>query len=186
MEKFVHDAFQTLRPLTYNYTEVCDVKGRYSSGKLCIGEWLRVKYSYQTYGSSVDGSETVFNYIRNYGDELKPHVRKPIKEDFGKLVDLAKTLQSYNEVLVKLEVPEIEVFEHHCPRFSYDDKAIRVTSMTVNAIGIHTSSPWDLLLFQKGVKEPEKRCITDESKAPLFEDRRLRRSHRPSNNQLHG
>lgn len=174
MEKFVNDCFQTLRPLTYKYREVCDIEHRYGgrtyTTKLCIGEWLRVKSTYQTYGSTLDHSESVFNYIRNYGDELKTHVRRPIKEDFARLVDLAKELQSYNEVLVKLQLPEKEVFEYYCPNFSYDDKAIKLTSMTLNAIGVKTSDPWTLLLFQNEEEEPETRHLTDESKVSIFED----------------
>jgi len=175
MEKFINDCFQTLRPLTYKFREVCDIEhhsygGHTYTTKLCIGEWLRVKSSYQTYGSSLDYSESFFNDIRNYGDKLKPHVRKPIKKEFAELVDLAKKLQSYNDVLVKLEIPETEVFEHHCPSFSYDDKAITVTSMVVNAIGVKTSDPWTLLFFQRRKEEPERRSLTDESKASLFED----------------
>lgn len=170
MEKFVNDCFQTLRPLTYKYTEVCEVEHRWGKETLCIGEWLRLKYRYQTYGSTLERSEQVFTYIRDYGDELKPHVRKPIKDDFAKLVDLAKNLQSYNEVVVKLEIPETEVFEHYCPKYSYDDKAITITSIVASAIGIKTSDPWTLLLFKDGEEEPEERSITDESEASLFED----------------
>lgn len=170
MEKFVNDCFQTLRPLTYRFREVCEIEHEWGKEKLCIGEWLRLKDSYQTYGSTLDRSESVFNHIRNYGDDLKPHVRKPIKEDFAKLVDLAKQLQSYNDVSVKLEIPETEVFEHYCPDYSYDDKAVTIKSTVLNGIGVKTSNPWTLLLFQNGEEEPEERSITDESKAPLFED----------------
>lgn len=170
MENFVNDCFQTLRPLTYKYREVCEIEHEWGKEKLCIGEWLRLKYRFQTYGSTLDYPERVFKHLRKYGDELKPHVRKPIKADFAELVDLTKELQSYNEVSVKLEIPETEVFEHYCPSYSYDDKAVTIKSTVVNGIGVKSSDPWTLLLFHNGEEEPEKRSITDESKAPLFED----------------
>lgn len=101
---------------------------------------------------------------------LKPHVREPIKKEFAELVDLTKKLQSYNEVLVKLEIPETEVFEYDCPYCPGCENEVKVTSMAVNEIGIRTSNPWDLLLFSAKEKEPQERCLTNESKACLFED----------------
>lgn len=173
MEEFVRDSFQTLRPLTYEYREVCEIQKDYGSGstyiyKLCMGEWLRVKGSYQTYGSSLDHSGEVFNHIRKYGDELKPHVRKPIKDDFANIVDSTKKLQSYDDILVKLEIPETEVFEYDCG--GRDGENVTVEMMVTDGIGIETRDPWTLLIFKEGKDEPKSRSLTEESKISIFED----------------
>ena len=174
MEKFVTDCFRVLKPLSYDFKEVIQITETSYYGNsystLCIGEWLRERNVYQKYGSSIDRPEDVFNCIRKYGEYLKPHVRKPIKDVFANLVDLAKSLKPYNEVLVKIEIPETEVFEHHCPYRSDDSATVTITSMVVNAIGVKTSYPWDLLLFKSGEEKPETRDITNQSKVSIFED----------------
>ena len=167
MTEFVADCFRTLKPLSYEFTEVCEVKGEYSSYKLCIGEWLRAKHSYQEYGSTVDYSESIFEAIREHGDELKPHVRKPIKKDFADLVDLAKQLQPYDTLSVLHEIPRTEVYEY----FILREGGMSLTSFSISKIGIKTSNPWRLLLFKDGKEEqPDDRDLTDDSKASLFED----------------
>jgi len=172
MEAFVNQCFQALRPLTYDYREVCEIKEIWGDStythKLCIGDWLRLKSSHQTYGSTIDRSVDVFCQIRGHGDELKPHIRKPVKEDFALLVDLTKQLIPYDELLVKFEIPETTVLEYNCP--GHDGEPITMTTMEITAIGIKTSHPWDLLMFQDGEKEPKNRDITYEPNASIFED----------------
>jgi len=174
MEKFVTGCFQALKPLSYDFKEVTQITEKYYgntyTATLCIGEWLRERGVYQKYGSSIDRPEDFFNCIRRYGEYLKPHVRKPIKDVFANLVDLTKSLRPYNEILVKLEIPETEVFEHYCPYRGGDSTTVTITSMVVNAIGVRTSYPWDLLLFKSGEEEPEIRDITNQSKVSIYED----------------
>ncbi|MGC8936544.1 MAG: hypothetical protein ACP5KV_04175 [Candidatus Methanomethylicaceae archaeon] len=168
MEDFVKDCFMTLKPLSHEHREVCYL----DSYTLCLGEWIRIKFGGQRYGSYLNSSDSFFKYIREYGDRLKPWVRKPIKMEFCELVDLAKALRPYDDILIKLDIPRTEVFEYYChtSRRGDNDQRIKISSMTINAIGIRTSYPWILLLYKEGEGEPEHREISGESKISIFED----------------
>jgi len=110
MEKTVYDCFRALTPLSYEYRVVCTLP---NGDELCIGEWVRVKYSrYQKYGTVIDYASTFFNLIRSYGLRLKPWVRKPIKWDFERLVELAVSLKPYREITVEIDIPETVIYTY--------------------------------------------------------------------------
>jgi hypothetical protein len=169
IEYTVRDCFYALRPLCPKYQKVCDMKDAYGNHELCIGEWFREKRgSWQKLGSSIEHTNSVFSIIKKYGDQVKPHVRKTIKKEFAELVDLAKQLQSYEDLIVKLDIPPTEVFEHKC--CGGDEPSMAIEPAVLTAVAIETQHPHKIFLFKEGGKEPESRELEDESKTPLFED----------------
>ena len=169
MEEFVIDCFEALKPLSHSFKEIAYTD---SGDILCIGEWIRVRGRYQKYGSNINKPSTFFYYIRKYGGYIKPDVRKPIRDTFSQLVDLAVKLKPYDTVLVKLQIPETEVFEYYYPYAEKGDgKVVEIRSMKINAIGIKTNSPSYLFLFKCGEEDdPIERDITHEVNASIFED----------------
>jgi hypothetical protein len=169
IEYTVRDCFYALRPLCSKYQKVCDMRDAYGNHELCIGEWFREKRgNWQKLGSPIEHTNSVFSIIKKYGDQVKPHVRKTIKKEFAELVDLAKQLQSYEDLTVKLDIPPTEVFEHDC--LGGDEPSIAIESAVLIAVAIETQDPNVIFLFREGGKEPDSRELNDEKKTPLFED----------------
>jgi hypothetical protein len=163
MEKLVNHCFYTLKPLASQLTTVERIPTSYGAREILIGEWMREKSSHQKLGSLISEDET-YNFIRKYGEQMKPLVRKTIRTEFAQLTDLTKQLISYEDLTVKMDIPETEVTEHYNSM-----EGVNIHSMIINKIGIKTSDPWHIILFQKNGKE-EERDLKEEEKAPLFED----------------
>jgi len=82
------EAFEALKPLSYKFTRAF----KFGSADVMVGRWLRLRDSFQTYGSPMEDCEYLHKLFVNYGDRLIPFLRKPIKGDFVKLVRLARRL----------------------------------------------------------------------------------------------
>lgn len=137
---FVNDSFEALKPLSYEYKEICQMKdeGYHDRGKLCIGTWLRTKYSgYYKYGRIVND---IIPYILKYGDELKPHVRRPIKDDFADLVDLTKKLKDYENIQETMEISPKKLYKYHV----YE--SVNVDELVITELELNTSSPRDVIM----------------------------------------
>jgi len=81
-------AFKVLKPLSYKFTRAFKL----GSVDVMVGRWLRLRYDFQTYGSPMEGDSALHELFVKYGDRLIPFLRKPIREDFVKLVRLARRL----------------------------------------------------------------------------------------------
>ena len=92
LENDVYTYFSSLKPLSYEHKVVCTLP---NEAQLCVGTWLRYRAGWHRFGSEITNSSDFFEYIRKYGDSLKPQVRTPIRRDFSELVDLAKQLKPF-------------------------------------------------------------------------------------------
>lgn len=139
LKKFVNHSFDGLKPLSHKYKEVCQMKeeGYRGGGKLCIGVGLRVKHSNYGYGSIVNN---IVPYILKYGDELKKHVRRPIRDDFADAVDLTKELRDYENIEETLAISPRKLCRYSIYE-SLDVKEKEVRELTLN-----TSSPKTVIM----------------------------------------
>lgn len=143
MENFVFDAFRAFKPLRHKFKQVLEVKeeapyGTYSYW-LCMGEWIREKSRYYKYGSLIESPKTFLKTIKKYGDELKPHVRKPIKEDFAKAVDLVKHLIEYDDVIVDVE-PRAKTVETY-NFLAHKPEPVEIKPIEIGKLLIKTENP---------------------------------------------
>jgi len=124
LEKEVHDVFSLLMPYTTKtvkmFTEDDDTEV-FLSRKCVI-----TKNTFFTMRH-----RDVFSYIPRYGDIMCTYVRRTIREDFKKLVKLAKKLVPYMEFHVKKKITPTDI---EIPIF--DDNKITFRKATVNGIRI--------------------------------------------------
>jgi hypothetical protein len=167
MENLVFKSFSSLRPLAsdfHNAVHILTKNGEYSYEHwIAIGEFIRWKYSESGYGSNYnEGSEysrgQFFNIIREYGEQLTGHVNLGKRSDFGKLVELTKSLKPYDELVVSLEVdPPIMVHGH---RYEYSNEKfdtnhfVKILDRLVKVIHVRTADPKTVVLM-KAEKENE-------------------------------
>lgn len=164
MRDTVYKFFNALRPLSHKFKEVCDVELYSYSYVLGVGEWFRIKdYYHQKYGSFL-GSYDLLYVVREYGDLIKPHVRRPVREAFSELVDLAKELIPYEEIVFKINVPEVEVY---FPVVVNGE--VKLEQETVYKIEMSTVHPKELMLHVKGREWP-RRAWLELSELPTLED----------------
>ncbi|MEM4811183.1 MAG: hypothetical protein QXS92_04650 [Thermofilum sp.] len=143
MIDFVYEAFESLKPLSNRFRKVAEL----SEGELYIGEWLRVKKWYRVRrGVEVRNKEEFFELIRSYGDLMKPLVRRMIREDFSRLVDLTKALSPYNSIRLEVKVPNIEV--HTCFCASWIDSMV-IDSFRVAALAFDSRDPLSIELVDQ-------------------------------------
>ena len=140
LERFLNSSFEALKPLSYKYKEVCNMSEDGDTYYLCIGTWLRTKWRSRGYGSHVGD---IIPYIRKYGDELKPHVRSPIKDDFADIVDLTKKLRNYDDIEEKMEISPRKLCMYQT---SYADDCIEVSEKTVKELSLSTTRPKTLVM----------------------------------------
>jgi len=128
-------AFESLKPLRRKYTVTqIELDEGWRPTRLAIGTWFRAKTSWYTYGRNL--YTDFIEFIIKYGDQILPHLRKSIMEDFDKLVKLTKQIKrpSDNEVIYKL--PEVKkVFDYSLSR------SFRLTPLEVSAIKLETNTP---------------------------------------------
>jgi len=169
MENFVYESFSTFKPLRRKFKEICTVteKTRYytSTYNLCIGEWIRRKSRYHQYGSIVDHSESFLKIIREHGDELKPHVRKSIKEDFAKAVDLTKQLIMYRDFEVSVCIRPREVYTYLYLYCRGGKSGIEIKPVKIERLTIKTQSPTRIFYGKDTSIQLE-----DESNVSIVED----------------
>jgi hypothetical protein len=170
MECLVQDCFATLKPLSSSLKTVTRASTPYGTREILIGEWIREKSGHQKLGSLVGSNSEVFSLIRQHGEQMKPLARRTISNEFSQLVDLAKQLISYKDLMVRMDIPPTEVFEHQCYGYEGDEPSMAIESAVLIAVAIETQDPNEIFLFKEGGKEPESRELNDEKKTPLFED----------------
>ena len=185
MENLVFESFSSLRPLASDFHDAVHIpKGEYSSEHwIAIGEFIRWKYRESGYGSNYGDSSyswgRFFNEIREYGEQLTGHVNLGKRSDFGKLVELTKSLKPYNELVVSLEVdPPIMVHGHRYER-SYEksdaNHFVKIFDRLVKVIHVRTAKPMTVVLMKvekenEHVYYPEAIDIENEAHIGLVED----------------
>jgi len=135
LERFLNNSFEALKPLSHKYKEACNMNEDGDTYYLCIGMWLRTKWRSRGYGSHVGN---IVPYIRKYGDELKPHVRRPIEDDFAELVDLTKKIEDYDDISEAITISPRKLCMYQT---SWADDCIEVSEKTVKELSLNTSSP---------------------------------------------
>jgi hypothetical protein len=164
MEKTVYDCFRALMPLSYEHRVICKLS---DGDELCLGEWIRIKYSeYQKYGSIVDDESRFFTLIREYGYHIKPWVRKPIKRDFTNLVDLAVKLKPYVDITVETDIPETVVYRYRI--HEYDNEGVVLMPFKAKKISISFRCP-TYVTFMNDEDGKDMR-VTDEEDIAMIED----------------
>jgi hypothetical protein len=150
---------------------------------IAIGEFIRLKYRKSGYGSIYDSSsysvERFFNMIREYGEQLIGHVNLGKRSDFGRLVELTKSLKPYNELTVSLEVdPPIMVHGHRYERSheKFDTNYfVKILDRLVKVIHVRTAEPRTVVLMKvekenEHVYYPEAIDIDNEAHIGVVED----------------
>jgi len=169
MENFVYESFLTFRPLCRKFKKIYtfDVETQYGTSKwdLCMGEWIRERASYQQYGSIVDDRESFLEIIREYGDILKPHVRKSIKEDFAKAVDLTKQLIMYRDFEVSVCIRPREVYTYRYLHYRERKSGVEIKPVKIERLTIKTQLPTKVLYGKDSSIKLE-----DESNVSMVED----------------
>ena len=126
MYDFVFKCFSELEPLSHKFKVI-----RYIPEwdcELCVGKWIRLRYCCDVYGSVVKRRSRFFKVIRNYGEEVARHVRKPIRDVFAELVECVKQLKSYVP-----HVEEIPVSKTGC---LFDLRAKEAVIKEVEVVGL--------------------------------------------------
>jgi hypothetical protein len=103
MYEKVYDMFLLLKPLSHKLNRVKSIE--YGSGyyMLAVGKWLKLINS-NGYGFKVSGKEELFTLIRQYGEDLVPYVRQPVRSYFEQLAKLTKQLILCDTIEVSHEV----------------------------------------------------------------------------------
>ena len=185
MENLVFESFSSLRPLASNFHDAVHIPdGEYRSEHwIAIGEFIRLKYRKRGYGSIYDSSsysvERFFSMIREYGEQLTGHVNLGKRSDFGRLVELTKSLKPYNELTVSLEVdPPIMVHGHRYERShekSDTNHFVKILDRLVKVIHVRTADPKTVVLMKtekenEHVYYPEVIDIDNEAHIGVVED----------------
>jgi len=185
MENLVFKSFNSLRPLASNFHDAVHIpQGEYRSEHwLAIGEFIRWKYRESGYGSIYSDSSyswgRFFNEIREYGEQLTGHVNLGKRSDFGRLVELTKSLKPYNELVVSLEVdPPIMVHGHRYERShekSDTNHFVKILDRLVKVIHLRTAEPETVVLMKvekenEHVYYPEVIDIENEAHIGVVED----------------
>jgi hypothetical protein len=167
LEWFVWKSFELLKPLSYKFIKVTEVKVYYRFD-LMIGTWLALKSRWQKRGSSVNQSY-FFEYIRDYGELMIPSVRRPIKDEFSELVRLTKELKPYRGLEVKRGVEERTVYKYYCSYSLDKEEVLEISPLRVVGLILETSAPRDVKLISTSVTNESVR-LTDETDIATIED----------------
>jgi hypothetical protein len=167
MESLVHDCFVTLKPLSSGLKTVTRISTSYGTREILIGEWIRSKAGYQKLGSPVWGTDDTFQCMREHGEQMKPLVRRTISNEFSQLVDLTKQLISYRDLIVMMDIPPTQIYEHD---ISTAEATVTLTSRVAHSIAIETNNPYGILLYTEEATKPKERDLTKEEHTPIFED----------------
>jgi len=163
LENFLNKSFQALRPLSYKYKEVVNMRED-ERFYLCIGTWLRTKWGSRGYGSHVG---SIVPYILKYGDELKPHVRGPIKDDFADIVDLTKKLKEYEDIEETIVISSKKLHRYYV---GYGDDCINVDEKEVKELYLNTRSPKAVIMKSENDEDPWRIDVTNATSPAVLED----------------
>jgi hypothetical protein len=186
MENLVFKSFSSLRPLASDFHDAVHIpNGEHTSEHwIAIGEFIRWKYSESGYGSKYNEDSEYsrgqfFNTIREYGEQLTGHVNLGKRSDFGRLVELTKSLKPYDELVVSLEVdPPIMVhghrYEHSYEKFD-TNHFVKILDRLVQVIHLRTAEPGTVVLMKvekenEHVYYPEVINIDNEAHIGVIED----------------
>ena len=161
----VFHTFEMIKPFSYEVTIVTHIDkyevkqptrgywyGHHSSASdenLVVNDWIGLNDNRWkgSKSSNIYDHLVFFHYIRDFGMEVASHVRIPIKEDFPKLVTLAKTLTDYNSLSFQRE-PSGPLFT-----FSYDGTDVLPNEKLYKHIEIETREPRTIMFLSKDIKE---------------------------------
>jgi len=91
----VFAAFKLFKPLRYKMVKT---SLSFDRDQIVIGRWIRLRYSWQDYGSPVDGPYTFLALIKAQGEAIADYVRKPIRSDFREAARIAAQLKLFEDV----------------------------------------------------------------------------------------
>lgn len=134
---FVYNCFKVLKPLSREP----DVVLRKGDTDIIIGDWISEKKRWHTRGWAVIDEYDFLEIIREFGEEIKPHVRKAISAEFASLVDLAVKLVPYSTTEFKIDIPPTKVYR--CNIYNEID----MNEVNVIALGVTTNEPLEVMLF---------------------------------------
>lgn len=127
---YIFNSFLLYRPLSYNEHRLYVTDNMI----VTIHEWIKLKRSWRSRGSYLDSYSDFYELICKYGDEMSQYVRRSIKDEFIRLVQLTKQLQPYNELAYTKDVDKVIHILH-----DYD--VTDVKSERIIAIRIETDHP---------------------------------------------
>lgn len=149
LEAKVYNYFLAFKPLSHKLVDVCNID---SDKILYIKNFIKIRSYFSRYGYSV-GCRDFFELIIKFGDKIGEKVRKTIKEDFIKMVELTKKLKPYSEVFVEKNVAKNEVIYNGdniiIPKTVYDYdifNGVTIEELKVVKISLKTNNPYAIYL----------------------------------------
>jgi hypothetical protein len=103
MYEKVYDMFLLLKPLSHKLNRVKSIEYGSEYYMLAVGRWLKLITS-DGYGFRARGQEEFFTLIRQYGEDLVPYIRQPVRSYFEQLAKLTKQLMPCGTIEVSHEV----------------------------------------------------------------------------------
>jgi hypothetical protein len=137
----VVENFRALIPLSEKY----QIVGKSGYYQLAVGEWLRLKSSYHTYGGPVNAASEAFRLFKEQGQEIIPFVRPAIKTEFTKLIELMQKILPYDNERIELELPIPPDY------FIFDDqKGLTHASERSEKVAVESNYPLTVRLAKAG------------------------------------
>ena len=91
----VFATFKLFKPLRHKMVKT---PLSFSHDQIVIGKWIRLRSSWQEYGSPVDGPFTFFGLIKSKGEAIADYVRKPIQSDFREAAQIVAQLKFFEDI----------------------------------------------------------------------------------------
>jgi len=130
MLRTVFDAFALYRPLSYTMHNLA-YEGDYT---ISIGEWIRIKDKWSQRGSYIQSHRQFYELICKYGEAMSQYVRRPIKDEFTRLVQLVKQLKPYNRMEYSKDINKIV-------HILNDYDVTKITEYRATKVVINTDNP---------------------------------------------
>jgi len=108
LERCVDKSFNALKPFSHEFRKVCDVREEYYRYELCVGTSINKRSWGRTRGREVSGDDLI-KIVKNYGRAIQQHVRKPIREDFLRLVELTEKIKPYEQIRVERSLQKSDI-----------------------------------------------------------------------------
>jgi len=91
----VFSTFKLFKPLRY---KIVKTSLSFDREQIVIGRWIRLRSSWQDYGSPVDGPYTFLALIKAQGEAIADYVRKPVRSDFREAARIVAQLKLFEDV----------------------------------------------------------------------------------------
>jgi len=134
--------FKKLKPMSHRLKHATVVEG--TSTNRWRGDWVRVGvgtwFRKSTYSSGW-GQQIwdIYEFLKEYGDHLKPLVRGPIREDFSDMVDELKKMTLYEDLNKSVIFDEPKTLRS-TRMLSYDRK-MSINEFEATGIKMSTNNP---------------------------------------------